>query len=40
MTYIDVQLYEPDGTPNLRCSYEYAMRWCELHPGWTWEHIE
>lgn len=32
------RLIEPDGTPNLIVTVEYAIHYCESHSGWTWEY--
>lgn len=35
-----VQLFEPDGTPSLIVTREYAINFCATYPGWTWGEIE
>jgi hypothetical protein len=37
---MDVQLYEPDGTPNTIVSQAYAIEWCKQYPGWSWAFID
>ena len=34
------RLYEPDGTPNIECTVEYAIEYCKSHTGWTWGLID
>lgn len=38
--WLTVRLVAPDGADDLLCTYEYAARWCEEHPGWSWRHVE
>jgi len=35
-----VRLIEPDGTPNIVVTQEYAISYCQSHPGWTWEYTD
>lgn len=32
------RLIEPDGTPNIIVTVEYAINYCKSHAGWTWEY--
>jgi hypothetical protein len=34
------RLIEPDGTFGLIVTVAYAVNYCRVHPGWTWEHYE
>ena len=29
-------LIEPDETPNIEVTVEYAIELCRTHPGWSW----
>lgn len=33
------RLIEPDGTPNIIVTVDYAIRYCRHNPGWTWEYV-
>ena len=34
-----VRLVEPDGTPNLVVTKEFAVSFCAHNPGWSWEEF-
>jgi hypothetical protein len=35
-----VQLIEPDGTPNITVTRDYAIEYCKNNPGWSWAEVE